>query len=110
LNIFNTYQVLTKGVIALLLVGQVWTNTVSICYTITEDGHELVEFEFPGAEDNDTEKDEKEKEEKLQTSLTTVMKFNLSSLTGKADHLFTYFDLHHPEITTPPPRAMFFNS
>lgn len=85
----------------MLLIGQIWTSTVSFYYVTCDSGTEFVEHSTDDSE-HEKEDNKEEKDNKIQNGL------NLSHLYKDLIRKNQFEDLpfssmHDPEINTPPP-------
>ena len=91
-----------KSIVYVLLVGQLFANTLSHCYWMVDGDVELIEL--CNSEDHESEEEDKKKNknENLQIDLA-FSKLDQLSATGKILYLKGFLSLHHPETSTPPP-------
>ncbi len=94
---------LLKGVVYLLLIGQLSSHTVSYCYWMVVGDVELIELST--TEDSESEEEDKKEESKDEIRLgfhkSGYAKLIATCITL---HAKDFLSLHHPEVNTPPPK------
>ena len=103
-----TYRFFLKGIVFLLLIGQLWTNVGLYCNWFQDAPSEFMEL--CSSEDSESEeKTKKEKDHKFKIELYASM-FDVSIAALRFSHSVDFQSLEHPEITTPPPEPSLFLS
>jgi len=103
------YQFLLKSIVYLLLIGQIWTNTVSHCHWMFDCEIELTECTNEEKEGESEKENKKEKDNKLRLDfLHHNQEIAASLATANILHLRKYLLATHQEIPTPPPERFFF--
>lgn len=94
---------LLKGVVYLLLIGQLSSNTLTYCYWMLDSSVELIELS--NMEDSESEEEDKKEENKDEIRLdfhnTSFDELIAICITI---HPKDFLSLHHPEVNTPPPK------
>jgi hypothetical protein len=107
LKFISTYQLFAKVFISLLVVCQVWANTVTYCNWLVKSESGITELLIsevngPGEEDSKKEKDDKLAVHFFDSILNVV---NLKTPIFHSDYDIT---TRHSEVTSPPPESTFF--
>jgi len=94
---------LLKGVVYLLLIGQLSSNTLSYCYWLIDGDSELIELST--LEDSESEEEDK-KEEKKDEIRFDFYKTAYDELIAICRNLQDkdFLSMHHPDVSTPPPK------
>ena len=96
-----------QGFIYLFLIGQLWVSSVNYCYWMIDSDTEFVELNTPEDSESEEENEKKDKKDKNRYNPfaynSIVNSFNLNSFGFK-----NFKSLHHPDVTTPPPKFFIF--
>ncbi len=96
-----------KNTIYLLLISLFWSNTISYYYWVLNTESALIEHSKTEKGESESELELEEKElDKLQME-SYVPNFNYSIISLNALHVQDFYYLHHPEVSTPPPKLFF---
>ena len=91
-----------------MLIGQLWTNTVSYSYWMIDSESVLIELCNFGENESDDD-NKKQKLDKIKMDLYSL-NTNNSSIITIILHLDDFLFLDHLEVTTPPPEPFLFLS
>ncbi len=94
------------GFIYFFLIGQLWVSTVNYCYWMIDSDTEFVELNT--SEDSESEEENEVKDKSRTNSFplkSIVYIFNVNSFCFE-----NFKSLHHPDVTTPPPKFFIFSS
>lgn len=97
------YSTLLQGFIYLFLIGQLWVSTINYCNWMIDSETELVELNPSEDSESEEENEGKEKKDKNRVPLfshnSAVDIFKLNSFCFE-----NLISIHHPDVTTPPPK------
>ena len=97
---------LLKGVVYLLLIGQLSSSTLTYCYWLIDRDADLIELSK--VEDSESEEEDKKEEQKDEIRLDfhdTTSDYLIA--TYMTLHAKDCPSLHHPEVRTPPPKYLY---
>jgi len=96
---------LLKGIVYILLIGQLSSNTLSYCYWMMDIELELIELST--LEDTESEEEDKKEEKKDEIRLDFYKTaYNELIAICVTLHNKDFLSLHHPDVSTPPPKFM----
>lgn len=94
---------LLKSMVFLLLIGQLSSNTLTYYYWMFDGDSELIELST--VEDNESEEEDKKEEKKEEIRLDSYdAKYDELIAVGMTLYATNFLSLHHPDVSTPPPK------
>ena len=102
-----TYRPYLAGIVYILLISQLWVNTVTYCHWMTDSKSELIQLFGSEEGESEGEIDKKEKDDTFRIDLS-----NLNHHESASTLLAFHPERHHfadlLEIVTPPPESHLF--
>ncbi len=99
-----SYSFVLNFFVLLFLIGQLWSSSINFSFWMMDSDQDFIELSTSEDSESEEENEKKEKEDKNQI---IAFEFNIIKhlLTLRSYNNKNFISLHHPDISTPPPKV-----